>query len=422
MPAAHQGDDLGRTRVAHGGERLDGAGIVGLACKHHVGAFAGQLGAVLEQANVVGLNSLQLPGEALREGGGIGKAAEAGEPQQLVGLLGQRLGLLVGDHLQAMLDGAQEAVGLSELVAGGGGDPAALLETLQGGQGVRHAQLALASAGDQLLGLHEELDLADAAAADLDVVAGDADGAEAAIGVDLALHGVDVGDGREVEVLAPDVGGEALEQGLAGGDIAGDGPRLDEGRALPVLAEALVVVERGVGGERERRGAGIGAQPQIRAEHVAVAGALVEQAHEIAGDAHEEALHLGAGAQADAREIVEDDEVDVGGVVELEGAVLAHAEHDVAVWAIALPLARLGGLAEEEAHGRRYGGVGGLGQAMRDLHHRPDGGEIAERGQEGDVGLEQPQRAHGVSHGVGRGHGGVERAPQLLEALLRARR
>ena len=108
------------------------------------------------------------------------------------------------------------------------------------------------------------------------------------------------------------------------------GAGLDEGGALPVLAEALVVVERGVGGERERRGAGIGAQAQIGAEHVAVAGALGEQADEIAREAHEEGLHLEAGAQADAGEIVEDDEVDVGGVVELEGAVLAHGQHDVA--------------------------------------------------------------------------------------------
>ena len=100
---------------------------------------------------------------------------------------------------------------------------------------------------------------------------------------------------------------------------------------------------------RKRRGAGVGPQPQVRAEHVAVAGALVQQAHEIAGDAHEEGLHLEAGAQADAGEVVEDDEVDVGGVVELEGAVLAHAEHDVAVGLVGQPLAGLGGLAEEEA-------------------------------------------------------------------------
>ena len=52
------------------------------------------------------------------------------------------------------------------------------------------------AAGDQLLGLREELDLADAAAAELDIVALDRDLAVAAIGVDLPLHLVDVGDGR----------------------------------------------------------------------------------------------------------------------------------------------------------------------------------------------------------------------------------
>ena len=159
---------------------------------------------------------------------------------------------------------------------------------------VGDAQLRLAAAGDQLLGLHEELDLADAAAADLDVVAGHRDGAEAVEGVDLPLHGVDVGDGREVQVLAPDVGRKLVQDGAARGDVAGHGPGLDEGGALPVLAEALVVVERGLGGERERRGAGIGPQAQIGAEHVAVAGALGEQAHEIARQAHEEGLHLEA--------------------------------------------------------------------------------------------------------------------------------
>ena len=65
-----------------------------------------------------------------------------------------------------------------------------------------------AAAGDQLLGLDEELDLADAAAAELDVVAGDGDLLVAAMGVDLALDRVDVGDGREVEILAPDEGRE----------------------------------------------------------------------------------------------------------------------------------------------------------------------------------------------------------------------
>ena len=72
----------------------------------------------------------------------------------------------------------------------------------------------VAAAGDELLGLHEELDLADAAAAELDVVAGDRDLAVAAIGVDLPLDRVDVGDRGEVEIFAPDEGREFV-RGIA---------------------------------------------------------------------------------------------------------------------------------------------------------------------------------------------------------------
>ena len=64
----------------------------------------------------------------------------------------------------------------------------------------------MAAADDELLGLDEELDLADAAAAELDVVALDRDLVVAPIGVDLPLHRVDVGDRGEVEILAPDEG------------------------------------------------------------------------------------------------------------------------------------------------------------------------------------------------------------------------
>ena len=317
-----------------------------------------------------------------------------------------------------MLDRAQEAIGLGQLPVRCGRDPAALLEARQRGERVGDAQLRLAAAGDQLLGLHEELDLADAAAADLDVVAGHGDGAEAVEGVDLPLHGVDVGDGREIQIFAPDVGRQLAKDGGARGDVAGHRAGLDEGGALPVLAEALVVVERSLGGDRERRGAGIGPQAQIGAEHIAVAGALREQAHEIAREAHEERLHLEAGAQADAGEVVEDDEVDVGGVVELEGTVLAHAQHDVAVGAVAQPIAGLGGLAEEEGDGGRDGSVGGLGEAARDGHHRPHAAEVAQRGEQGDVGLEEAQRAHGIGESVGCANGSGNLMAQRGEALL----
>ena len=72
----------------------------------------------------------------------------------------------------------------------------------------RRPELGVAAAGDELLGLGEELDIADAAAAELDVVPLDRDGAVALIGMHPPLHGVDVGDGREVEIFAPDEGRE----------------------------------------------------------------------------------------------------------------------------------------------------------------------------------------------------------------------
>ena len=367
------------------------------------------------------LHALQLGGQCRGERIHIGKAAEAGDTGELVGIAGQGLRLLIGDHLQAMLDRAQETIGGGQLAPHVAGDPAALLQPIQRHQRLAHAQLGLATAGDQLLGLHEELHLADAAAPDLDVVAGHADLAEAAEGVDLPLHGVNVGDGREVEVLAPDEGREVLQHGLPGRHITGHRARLDEGGALPVLPEAFVVVERRLRRERHRRGGRVGPQPQVGAEHVAVAGALVQQAHQLARQAHEEMLDLGAGAQANARQIIEDDQVDVGGIVELEGAVLAHAKHDVAVRRVGQPLAPRLRLPEEEAHRAADGRIRRLRQAPRHRHHRPDAGKVGQRRQQSHGRLELAQRPHGLGHRGRAGHPRLERSAQVLEVFLRRR-
>ena len=121
----------------------------------------------------------------------------------------------------------------------------------------------MTSAGNELLGLDEELDLADAAAAELDVVTFDRDLVVTAIGVDLPLHGVDIGDRGEVEIFAPDERRQLGEQLFARRDIAGARPRLDHRRALPVLSDALVIVERRGGrdgdlGRARDRGAAAG--------------------------------------------------------------------------------------------------------------------------------------------------------------------
>ena len=148
------------------------------------------------------------------------------------------------------------------------------------------------AAGDQLLGLGKKFDLADAAAADLDIVALDRDLALAAKRLHLPLHVMDVGKRREIQMLAPDKGRDVRDQRLAGLGVAGAGPRLDHGRAFPGPPFPLVIMQRRLGRDRDLRRGRIGPQPQIDAKHVAVAGALLQQPRQALRDAHEERLRL----------------------------------------------------------------------------------------------------------------------------------
>src|SRR5665213_2948295 len=130
--------------------------------------------------------------------------------------------------------------------------------------------MRIAPAGDQLLGLREEFDLANAAAPELDVMAFHRDLAVATKGVDLALHRVHVSDRVEVEIFAPDERRELVEDGLAGRDIAGAGAPLDQHRAFPVLPHAFIVIERGRGRDGDTSRSGIGPQPYIGTEDITV--------------------------------------------------------------------------------------------------------------------------------------------------------
>ena len=187
-----------------------------------------------------------------------------------------------------MLDTPKEIVSRRQFVAGGGIDPTAGGKLGKRRHGAATAQLRMPAAGDELLGLDEKLDLADAAASKLDIVTFHGDFAMAAIGVNLLLHGVNVGDCRVVEVLAPDERRELADEPLAGGNVAGARPRLDQSRALPVLAAALVIIERGFRRDGDLGRRRVGTKPQIDAEYIAVGGALLQKLHQLARHAHVE--------------------------------------------------------------------------------------------------------------------------------------
>src|SRR5579872_4261045 len=134
------------------------------------------------------------------------KPEKPGEQIERLRVRRKRMGLFVGDHLQTMLNAAQEIVSRHELIARRCVDPTV---GCQGGERDKRpaiAQFGMTSAGDQLLGLDKEFDLANAAAPELYVVTFDGDLAMTAIGMNLPLHFMDMRDRGVVEVFTPDEG------------------------------------------------------------------------------------------------------------------------------------------------------------------------------------------------------------------------
>ena len=83
----------------------------------------------------------------------------------------QRMRLLVGQHLQAVFQLPQIAVGVAQGLGFLGAQISLAREQGEHLEQAAAAQLGLAAAANQLQGLHDELDFADAARAQLDIVA-----------------------------------------------------------------------------------------------------------------------------------------------------------------------------------------------------------------------------------------------------------
>jgi len=203
-------------------------------------------------------------------------------------------------------------------------------ERLQRLQRGASAKAGVPPAPKELLRLHEELDLADAAAAELDIVPLETLAARAARGVDLLLDRPYVLRRVEIEMAAPDERLQGLQKRLARLNVTCDRARLDHGRALPVAPGRAVIDLRRADRDGRRGGARIGAQPEVGAEHVALRRLLAHDAHELLREPREDPLHA---ASADIRRpvlVVEQDQVDIARIVEFPGPELAHAEREQA--------------------------------------------------------------------------------------------
>ena len=143
---------------------------------------------------------------------GVGISRPPRQPRLLERVLGDGVRLPLGHHLHAVLEPAQRDVGLRQLVAIAAGDEAGVEQPLQGLQGPAHAQVRVAAAVEELQRLDEELDLADAALAELEIDAGSARG----VLLGARLEPAHLVDRLEVEVLPEDERREPPQRLLAG--------------------------------------------------------------------------------------------------------------------------------------------------------------------------------------------------------------
>ncbi len=305
-------------------------------CVAEIGRGAG----FFQQAGEDRVHLVEVAEQAAGEGGRRGVAQEGGERGKGLRRGGQAVGLAVLHHLQAVFGAAQRLVGSGQGGHRVGRQMAGAAQSGERGLGGGRAQGRVAAAPDELEHLRAELDLAYAALPELQVVAQQAllrravrPQGRALVGVHTALHRAYVRDRGEIQVAAPDERPYRLEEASAERQVAGHRARLYHRRALPGLRRTLVIGECREQRDGRRRGAGIGAQAQVDAEHVAAGVALGHQGHEVACEPGEDGAER-VGVIGMRFRVEDKDEVHIAGKVEFPRAELAHREHAEAAAAL----------------------------------------------------------------------------------------
>ena len=300
---------------------------------------------------------------------------QAGDRIERARFHGEAMGLLVLDHLEAMLDRAVEAICLRQIlgqlrlqVTGGG----------QGGERVerrRRAQARIAAAVNHLLRLGEEFDLANPAAAALDVIAR---AERLDLGIMIAHPQADAAnfvDHAEIERAAPNERFDRIQKALAERAVAAAGAGADEGGSLPRQSGRFIISDRRAHRQHDRSDLGRRAQPQVDARDITVGGALLEQFDQTAADPHRGLAGVVALTPRHRRGIVKQNQIDVGRIIELAAPKLARARSR------RIPAGSASGTRSAMAAGKRPVDrvVGEIGQQGGDSFEVEFAGQVAER-------------------------------------------
>jgi hypothetical protein len=163
------------------------------------------------------------------------------------------------------------------------------------------------------------------------------------------------------------------------GAVASERPRLDPGIALPLAALRVEVVLQHLEGADQRAGFAIGPQAHVHAEDLAVLGGVgdgVDQGTAESGEVFEvgnRPLPVGVAILG-----VDEDQVDVGGDIELAPAELAHSDHDHLLDAAVGPARRAVAVDQPPAEDLDRAYHGEFGDLRHALDHFAQGGKAGQ--------------------------------------------
>ena len=184
-------------------------------------------------------NQGALCGQMLQERNSVGKAHALRQQIQPVRLVRQSVGLMVIGHLQMVFHPAQQGVGRPQLVGDRLVQIVAAAQQIQGRQQRLTAQGDVAAAMNQLKGLNDEFDVANAPHPQFQILG------MTFAGQILGDHPFQIAQGvqhREIHIAAIN---ERHQDVVQSADIAvgaGDGAGLDQGVTLPGAAMGLVII------------------------------------------------------------------------------------------------------------------------------------------------------------------------------------
>ena len=297
----------------------------------------------------------------------FGPAHRPGQDGPRFVIPGQALCLVVLHRLQAIFQGAQESIRPPQPGDGAGLEDIREFQPPQRRQQRTGPQRRILPAPHQLKYLHDELDFADAARTELDVVRQVAPGHF--IG-DQRLHLAQRAKHAEIDIAAVDEGCQHLVEQFGAMAPAGDEPGLLVGIALPIPAMPDQVVLQRRHAHRQRPAGTERPQARVHAERPAVRRRFVEQLDQPLPQAAKVLVRPGPGTtlEDDAFRIQEH-QVHVRGKVEFAPAQLAHGQ-------------------DHHFH-RRSVAIHGLSESLKQLRLRivvsGHDGTVGQQGQVGEV-------------------------------------